>query len=1126
MSEFSKHLDTLSPRKRELFELLRNEKRRSAANATSQRIPARQKSEPAPLSYAQQRVWFLDQFAPGSPVYNICFAQRVTGELNISAFEASLNEIVRRHEILRTTFAVEGGQPVQKVSAAQASRLPVVDLRGLGNVEREAHLRRIAAEEARRPFDLRRDRLLRAILVRLDAQENAMLLTMHHIASDGWSVGVFMRELERLYAAYAYGRNAGLEALPIQYADYAQWERQWLQGEALEAQLSYWKEQLADLPPALQLPVQGPRPAELNFKGAMVACTIAKEVEQGLKEITREKGSTLFMALLAAFQILLHRYTGESRIPTGTPMANRRWPQTESLIGFFANTLVLCTDLSGNPTYNQALERVRQVTLGAFAHQDLPFEKLVQELHPERNLNQTPLFQVMFALQNANPHVPEFAGLKLRHLELGGTTAKFDLTMTMIEEPHRLISLLEYNTDLLTSGMATRMLDHFQTLLAAAVAHPEQRITDLPLLTEAERRQLIDGWVNPQGDYPPDLCLHHLFEAQARRTPDAVALNFADQSLSYEMLDRRANRLANHLRALGAGPESLIGILMERSHDLVVGLLGILKAGAAYVPLDPAYPMQRLAFILKDARVQLLLTEAHLLEQVPEQGLQVIAVNGEWERIAQAGDANPAAGVRPGNLAYVIYTSGSTGQPKGVQVSHGSVVNFLASMTWRPGLTQPDVLLSVTTICFDIAALEIYLPLSVGARVVIASRQVAADAVRLAVELQRSQATVLQATPATWQMLYDGGWQGDYRLKVLCGGEALSTELAARLIDDSASVWNMYGPTETTIWSAALELKSRNLPVPIGGPLFNTGLHVLDANLYPVPVGVPGQVYISGAGVARGYLGRPALTAERFLPHPFGQAPAERIYHTGDLARYQEDGTIEYLGRTDDQVKIRGYRIELGDVEAALRQHPAVRAAVVVARDGAAGEKQLVAYVTVDASDRAAVNRLRDHLKERLPAYMVPARVVILDAMPLTPNGKVNRKALPAPGPASDEPGADFIPPRIPIERAVATIWSEILRTERISVADSFFDMGGHSLLVTQVVSRVKETFDVALSLRRFFTAPTLAGLAVTIVQKQAEQVDEAELDLMIDEIEGLSDREVMAELSECDYRVAPAGAA
>ncbi|HEY2940845.1 MAG TPA: amino acid adenylation domain-containing protein, partial [Vicinamibacteria bacterium] len=930
--------------------------------------------------------------------------------------------------------------------------------------DRAAALRRLMAEEARLPFDLARGHLFRARLLRLADEDHVLLATLHHIVADGWSLGVLVRELGALYTAFSRNEPSPLPHLPVQYADFAQWQRQWLSGERLQRQLAYWREKLAGLP-TLNLPLDRPRPPLQTFRGAMHHFRIPGDVAARVRELARREKATIFMALMTAFQTLLHRYSDQEDVAVGTPVAGRTRTELEGLIGLFANTLVFRTDLGGDPSFREALARVRENALEAYAHQEMPFERLVGELRPERNLSAHPLFQVMFVLQNAPAAPVRLPGLGLGSVGVETGTSRFDLTLFVTDGADGFSGTFEYNTDLFDRETVERLSAHFGMLLEGAIEAPDRRISELPLLTSPERTRMIGEWNDTARDVPPEACLHGLIEAQVARSPDRIAVSFEGESLSYRALDKRANQLAHRLRKLGIGPEVLVGIYLERSLDMVVALLATLKAGGAYLPLDPAYPQDRLAFMAADAGIHVLMTQASLLDMLPRGGAEVLCLDSERESLARESETALPELVSGDNLAYVLYTSGSTGRPKGVQIPHGAVVNFLTAMTEQPGLGPEDVLLSVTTLSFDIAGLELYLPLVMGARVELVGRETAADGRQLRERLDRSGTTVMQATPATWRLLLEAGWNGEAPLKVLCGGEALPGDLAAELLRRGASVWNLYGPTETTIWSALHRVVAAEPVAPLGRPIANTEMYVLDGRGQPVPVGVPGELFIGGAGVARGYRNRADLTAERFVPNPFASAPGARLYRTGDLVRYRPDGTIDFLGRLDNQMKVRGFRIELGEIEAALMDHEAVASAAVVARKNGAGDRQLSAHVVFGRGRDATVTELRADLKKKLPAHMIPSSFLVLDALPMTPNGKVDRKALARLEDRQDE----RVPargPRTATERLVAEAWREALGLARVSVQDNFFDIGGHSLLSMRVLARLEKSLGLRLNPR------------------------------------------------------------
>lgn len=1092
MSDVIEGIANLSPQKREL---LLQRLRQKRDNVSPQKIkPQPRHSSTFPLSFAQARLWFLEQLEPGNPFYNQSAAVHLLGRLNLAALEQSFNEILRRHEVLRTTFTVVEGQPVQVIAPTLPLTLPVVDLQKLPEAERKGEVLRRATEEGQQSFNLSKTPLLRCTLLRLDETEYVLLFTMHHIISDAWSKGVLLRELAILYEAFSIGKPSPLPELPIQYADFAVWQQQWLQGEVLETQLTYWRQQLEGSPPLLELPTDRTRPPVQTFRGATQSFILPKALTEALKELSKQEDVTLFMTLLAAFKTLLYRYTGQNDILVGSPIANRNRSEIEGLIGFFVNTLVMRTNLGGRPSFREILSRVRNVALAAYAHQDLPFERLVNELQLERDLSHTPLFQVMFEFGNTPISALALPGLTLSLLETKSSTAKFDLSLSMRETEQGLIGSLEYNTDLFDAGTIARMLGHFQTLVASILANPDQRLENLQLLTDAEKQQLLVEWNDTGADYPQNQCVHQLFEAQVEQTPDAVAVVFEDQQLTYRELNAKANQLAHHLQKLGVKPEVLVGLCVERSLEMVVGVLGILKAGGAYVPLDPGYPQERLVFMLENANVPVLLTTETLVSRLPDYQAQVVYLDDDWQEISQESDRNPISKVTTQDLAYLIYTSGSTGKPKGVQILHSALVNFLSAMRLSPGLTQADTFLSVTPLSFDIAALELYLPLIVGARVVVVSREVAADGTRLLERLASSGATIMQATPATWRMLLAAGWQGSESLKILCGAETLNRELAIQLRERGTELWNLYGPTETTIWSTAYKVDSQKSDfragevISIGRPIANTQLYVLDQDQQPVPVGIIGELHIGGLGLARGYLNRPELTSETFISNPFNDVSTSRLYKTGDLVRYRPDGTLEYISRMDYQVKIRGFRIELGEIEALLNQHPGVRETVVLAQEKVQGDKRLIAYIVTDQKLAPSINDLRRFLKQKLPDYMVPSVFVPLEALPLTPNGKVDRNALPVPDHVCPDIDVAYVMPRNEVEQTIAKIWQDILGVKQVGIHDNFFELGGHSLLATQVISQMRKVFQVELPLRHLFEAPTVADQAFTIQQKQGDK--------------------------------------
>ena len=915
------------------------------------------------LSLNQEQIWLDEEITPGTAAYNFPIALHFKGSLNVDVLERSLREIVHRHNVLRARFPMVAHRPVQVICRDAVVTLSRVEVTEGSLADRLERVKCASEDEARRPFNLARGPLFRLRLFRLSTIEHVLIVTVHHIVFDGWSTGVFLKELVTLYAAFSKGEPSALTLpnLPIQYSDCARSQRESLQGEVLERLVSCRRKSLEGIPSHLALPFDHPVQCGRHYRGSRHPLVLGEELTRSLKDLSRSEGATAYMVLLAALAALLYRYTGQSDIVIGTPTAGRMSVQTRALLGVFINTLVLRTDLSGEPSFRELITRARRTALEAFSHQELPFHSLVSAVNPERDSSGSSLLQVMLVLQTIPLPDVELPGLTVEVQDIELAAAKYDLTLELRERAGQLVGWFEYDNELFEAETIARMAGHFKTLLEAAVVDPGWAVAELPLLSEEERRQVIETWNATRVDYPLDTCLHNLIEAQVERTPEAIALVFEDQALSYRELNGRANRLAHRLRALGVGPESLVGICVERSVEMVVALLGVLKAGGAYVPLDPAYPAERLAFMVADSNAPVLLTQRRDAGRLSGSGRQVIYLdeaNGELP--AEFGE-NPEGGARPENLAYVIYTSGSTGKPKGVQIEHSAIANFLHSMRQILGMTAGDSLMAVTTLSFDIAALELFLPLTVGARLVVVGRDVATDGARLIERLTQDNITFFQATPATWRLLLEAGWKGTPSLTMLCGGEALPRDLADRLLPRGACLWNLYGPTETTIWSAAARVEAVTGPVPIGRPIANTQIYVLDAHMQPVPIGVTGELYIGGEGLARGYLGRGELTTERFLPNPFHDRPGARVYRTGDQARWRNDGTIELLGRLDGQVKIRGHRIEIGEIEAVLRSHPTVREAVVLAREEAPGDKRLAAYI-VNAESGVSSPRWRSTL--------------------------------------------------------------------------------------------------------------------------------------------------------------------
>jgi amino acid adenylation domain-containing protein len=1044
-------------------------------------IPRVPRDRELPLSFAQQRLWFLDRLEGPTAAYTVPLALRLRGTLDLPVLAASLARVVERHEALRTVFREVDGRPVQVVLAPAPPALPLVDLTALPADLRQRELETAAREEAAHVFDLAAGPLLRLHLLRSAPDEHVLFATLHHIVTDAWSTGVFQDEVAGGYAALVHRREPSLPPLPVQVPDVAVWQRSWLAGEALAAQEAYWKERLAGVPKLLRLPTDRPRPAVQSFRGDVYAFVLSGLAEP-LRLLGRERGATLFMTLTSGFALLLSRWSGQDDVVVGMPVANRSRRETEPLIGLFANTLALRADLSGAPSFERLLAGVREATLGAFAHQDLPFEVLVEALRPERDLSHAPVFQVLFALQNVPGGKVGLPGLTLEPLPRRSRASRFDLSLFVEEAGDGLSARIEYSTDLFDETTIARMAGHLGVLLRAAAAAPGLPAARVPLLTDAERASVLAG-LRETARPGPGECVHRLVAAQARRDPSRVAVQHGDQVLTYGELLEQVADLARGLREAGIRPGDRVGVLAERSTDLVAALLGVLAAGAAYLPLDPAFPQERLAFMVRDAGVPLVLTQPGLQDLLRDSGVPALVLDRAGAAASHVVEPDSPTG--PEDLAYVLYTSGSTGRPKGVQVHHGALANFLSAMERMFALGPGDTFLSVTTVSFDIAGLELFLPLLAGARVVVADAASVRDGAALAGLVRRSDATILQATPSTWRMLLAAGWTPEPPLRVLCGGEALPLDLARSLTTAGARLWNLYGPTETTIWSTVHEVTEDDLERPsaagsisIGRPIDNTAVYILDAFLEPVPPGVPGELWIGGDGVARGYLGRPGLTAERFLPDPYSGVPGGRVYRTGDLARWLGNGRIEFLGRADDQVKVRGFRIEPGEIEAALAALPAVRQAVVVARPGAGGDARLVAYVVpAEGAGELDPGEVRRALRSSLPEHMIPAFVIPMAALPLTTNGKLDRRALPDPGPSAGAGEVPFVAPRTPDEERMAGLWRDLLEADGFGVEHGFFDLGGHSLLAVRLVSRIRSAFGVELPVRAVFEHPTVAGL-------------------------------------------------
>ncbi|MEO1375162.1 MAG: amino acid adenylation domain-containing protein, partial [Cyanobacteria bacterium J06635_10] len=1051
-----------------------------------------------PLSWAQERLWFLNQLEGKSATYNIPAVARVSGNLDINALQQTLSEIVQRHSVLRTSFQSENGKPIQVIDPEATIKITGVDLQQLETTEQETLVIEQAQLEANTPFSLENDPLIRCSLLQLSTSEYVFLLTMHHIISDGWSMGVFMQELSSLYKAFIEGEESPLGQLPIQYGDFAVWQREYLSSE-ISTQLDYWKQQLSGAPSLLQLPTDYPRPSVQKYQGSTKRFSINTGLTTKLQSLSQELGTTLFMTLYGAFSTLLYRYSGQSDILIGSPIANRNRSEIEDLIGFFVNTLVLRSNFENNPSFKELLVQVRETTLKAYENQDVPFEQIVEALQPQRSLSHSPLFQVMFVLQNAFMDDVELPGVTLSQIQLESTIAMFDLTLSITETEQGLVGEWEYNTDLFKDETIERMVAHFQNLLEAIVENPLTNVGSLNLLTPWERHQLLVEWNDTATVYPKDKCIHQLFEEQVEKTPLSIAVVFEEEQVTYEQLNQRANQLAHHLQTLGVEPEVLVGICVERSIDMIVGLLGILKAGGAYVPLDPNYPPERLSYMLRDSDVGVLVTQSSLLEFLPEHNAGVVCLDIDWGASSEQSQSNIDAGVTSDNLAYVIYTSGSTGKPKGVMNTHQANGRFTQTAIKEYKITATDRVLQFASINFDAAVEEIYPCLSTGATLVLRTPQMLADVQTFFQACTDLHLTVLDLPTAYFIQLVADLESTQVTIPeslrlVIIGGEKVLLEpvrywleyVSKSSLSDRLQLINTYGPTETTVTAILYPIQSSiwsgKNQVPIGRPIANTQIYILDSHLQPVPIGVPGELYIGGDGLTRGYLNRPQLTSEKFILNPFDNS--KRLYKTGDLARYLPDRNIEFLSRIDNQVKIRGFRIELGEIEAVLTSHPQVNQAVVIALEENTGSKRLVAYSV--ANSEITTQQLREYLKEQLPDYMVPSAFVTLDSLPLTPNGKVDRKALPAPAIERD---TVYTVPRTQSELQLTQIWSSVLNITQVGVKDNFFDLGGHSLLAVRLMSEIQKQFHKNLPLATLFQSPTIEQLALALVSDSFEEL-------------------------------------
>ncbi len=1106
----------LAERKQEIIDLLKNNN--LVDSYTSSTIQPVGRDQILPLSFAQQRLWFIDRLEPNKSFYNIPEAIRFKGNLNVDILQQSLDAIVSHHEILRTNYIEADGNPIQIISEPHSVTLKIIDLQQYEKIEQEVEVQQILKEESQYAFNLTSDLMIRACLLQLSSSEQILLIVKHHIASDGWSIGIMWDQLTQLYLAFVEGKSSPLPTLSVQYADYAVWQRKWLADELLEKQLNYWKKQLVNANPLLELPTNFPRPLVQTYCGATQSHALSSSLSRKINQLCQQEGATLYMGLLAAFQILLHRYTQQEDILVGSVIAGRNRKEIEGLIGFFVNTLVLRADLSGNPSFKELLSQVRATTLDAYEHQDLPFEKLVEVVNPERSSSYSPIFQVMFDLQNTHSQRKELLGLVTQSVEVEIETSKFDLELSVEERDNVIITSWTYNTDLFEQTTIERMYGHFQILLESIVGNPQQLISQLPMLTETEKQQLLTEWNQTQVEYPQHKCIHQLFEEQVERTPDAIAVSFKDQQLTYQELNNRANQLAHYLKSLGVEPNVLVGICVERSLEMIVGLLGILKVGGAYVPLDPNYPPERLEYMIADAKMPVLLTQSKW--KIPEHQSQIIRLDADWEKIASQNSDNLAPIGENKHVAYVIYTSGSTGNPKGVMISQQALVSFVQTAISEYGISGSDRVLQFASINFDAAVEEIYPSLCTGATLVLRTDKMLSDLPTFFQACEDLQLTVLDLPTAYWHQLAaelanTSTSLPEFLRLVIIGGEKVLLEpvrdwqkyVTKSGKADRLQLINTYGPTETTVVATLYRIPNTFLninEVPIGRPLAHLQTYILDPQLQPVPIGVTGEIHIGGDSLAIGYLNRPELTDEKFIPNPFSSQSGSRLYKTGDLARYLSDGDIEYLGRIDNQVKIRGFRIELGEIETVLSQHPNIRATVVTVREDIPSDKRVVAYVV--AEDKSQNIDLRAFLKERLPSYMIPSAFVFLEAMPITPNGKIDYRSLPVPDISSTQLEKNFVPPSNPTQETLAKIWSQILGVERVGINDNFFELGGHSLLSVRLISEIEKAFNYQIPLSSLFKISTISEIE-ELIGSQTQEItfdEESSLGLNLDDYRAL----------------------
>lgn len=1053
------------------------------------------------LSQGQKALWFLYKLAPESHAYNVAFTARICSQINVAALKQTFQQLNDRHPMLRATFFEQDGEPRQTIKDRQEICFEEFDASTWSPNELQQQV--ITAYQ--RPFDLEQGPILRVSLFNCSECDRVLLLSIHHIACDGWSIWLLLDELRVIYQGQIHQFESLLPTLEFSYLDYVRWQSEILASSEGERLWHYWQQQLAGELPMLNLPTDRPRPPMQNYRGDSHTFKLSKELTQKLKELGQTEGATLYMTLLAAFQVLLHRYTSQDDILVGSPLKCRNQSEWSRVFGYLVNPVVMRANLADNPSFQAFLAQIRQTVLGAIAHQDYPFPLLVERLQPERESSRSPLFQTMFVLQKPNKSGDildllaadesagrvNWGGLELESFEIPQQDGQFDLTLEMMETKDSIRGIFKYDTDLFDQETIARMEGHFQVLLEGIVTNPSEQIGHLPILTPTEEHQLLVEWNDTQVDYPQDKCIHQLFEEQVAKTPDRVAVVFEEEQLTYQELNSRANQLAHYLQKLGVRPEVLVGICVERSLEMVVGLLGILKAGGAYVPLDPNYPPERLAYLLSDSQIPILLTENNLVAELPDNQARVICLDQDWQLILDENEENPTSEIKPNDLVYVIYTSGSTGKPKGVMIEHKSLANFTSTVIEKYGIISTDRILQFASISFDAAAEEIYPCLTCGATLVLRNDEMLSSTEIFLKKCRDSRLTVIDLPTAYWHQLTVDLVTKELILPeflrlVIIGGEgALSERIAMwqRYVGDSLVLLNTYGPTETTVVATKYQIpttvstETTLLQALIGKPIGNIETYILDKSEQLVPIGIPGELHIGGIGLARGYINRPELTMEKFILSQFSKKEEARLYKTGDLVRYLPEGNIEFIGRIDNQVKIRGFRVELAEVESVLTQHPDIREAVVLTREDQTGSKQLVSYI-VSKSKKEDLNQIQDFLKEKLPNYMIPSVFVWLDSMPLTTNGKLDRHALPAPEIFQRKSTGDLILPRDGIEFQLAQIWSNLLNLKPIGVKDNFFELGGHSILAIQLIAKIECHFGKNLPLSVLIQKGTIEDIA------------------------------------------------